>query len=72
MCTSACMWDNGLVNQKEGQMKPIEVTKQGVPGHTHTSVTRHDEVDPDFGFGSSCGAFDPETAALDRIGMPIH
>ena len=28
MCMRAGMWDNDLVNQKEGQMKPIEITKQ--------------------------------------------
>lgn len=51
-------WDNDLVNQKEEQMKPIEITKQDVLGYEHTFVVRHDtstnkvflaEVDPDFG-----------------------
>lgn len=57
-------WDNDLVNQKEGQMKPIEITKRDVLGHEHTFTVRHDtstdkaflaEVDPDFGCGSSRG-----------------
>lgn len=81
MCTRAGMWDNDLVNQKEKQMKPIEITKQDVLGYEHTFVVRHDEacgkvflaeIDPDFGFESFRGVFDSETAALDRIEMLIH
>lgn len=35
MC--AGLWDNDLVNQKEEQMKPIEITKQDVLGYMHTA-----------------------------------
>ena len=41
MYMSACTWDNDLVNQKEEQMKPIEITKQDVLGYEHTFVVRH-------------------------------
>lgn len=79
MC--AGLWDNDLVNRKEEQMKPIEVTKQGVLGHMHASVIRHDTptdkvflagVGLDLGCGSSRGVSGPETAALDRIEMPMN
>lgn len=62
-------------------MKPIEITKQGVPGHTHTFAVRHGtptdkvslaEVDPDLGCGSSRGVFGPEAAAANRIEMPMN
>lgn len=62
-------------------MKPIEITKQDVLGHTHTSVIRHDKstdkvflagVDPDFGCGSSRGVFSSEAAAINRIEMPMN
>lgn len=61
-------------------MKPIETTKQDVPGCERTFIVRHDkstnkvfltEVDPDFGCESFCGVFDSETAALDRIEMLV-
>lgn len=73
-------WDNDLVNQKEGQMTPIEVTRQDQFGHERTSVIRYDEargevflaeIDPDFGCGSSCSVFGSEAAAIDRIEMPM-
>lgn len=79
MC--AGLWDNDLVNQKEEQMKPIEITKQDVLGYMHTFVIRHDtstnkvflaEVDPDFGCESFRGVFGSETAALDRIEMLMN
>lgn len=41
MYMRACLWDNGLVGQKEGRMKPIEATEQGVPGCGHTFAVRH-------------------------------
>lgn len=81
MYTCAHTWDNGLVNQKEEQMKPIEITKQDKFGCDRTFVIRRDdacgkvflaEIDPDFGFESFCGVFDSETAALDRIEMLIY
>lgn len=81
MYMSACTWDNDLVDQKEEQMKPIEITKQDVLGHEHTLVVRHDtptdkvflaEVDPDFGCGSFRGVFGSEAAAINRIEMPMH
>ena len=69
-------------------MKPIETAKQDQFG---CDVIRRDEacgkvslaeIDPDFGFESSCSTFDPEAGpnakmrdapkALDRIEMPIH
>lgn len=72
-------------------MKPIKTTKQGQSGCDRTFVTRRDEacgkvfpaeIDPDFGFESSCGTSDPEVGpnakmrgvskALDRIEMLIH
>lgn len=42
MCMRARLWDNDLANQKEEQMKPIEITKQDVLGYKHTFVVRHD------------------------------
>lgn len=81
MCTSACTWDNDLVNQKEEQMKPIKITKQDVLGYEHTFVVRRDntcgkiflaEIDPDFGFESFCGVFGSIDAALDRIEMLMN
>lgn len=64
MYMSACTWDNGLVNQKEEQMKPIEITKQDQFGCERTFIIRRDET---------CGkVFDPETAAPDRTEMPIY
>ena len=62
-------------------MKPIETTKHGVLGHTHTSVIRHgtstDKVSPagvghDFGCGSFRGVSGPGAAAIDRIEMPMN
>lgn len=53
-------------------MKPIEATRQGVPGHGHTSAVRHgkpaDKASPagaglDFGRGSSRGVSGPGAAA---------
>lgn len=79
MC--AGLWDNDLVNQKEEQMKPIEITKQDVLGYMHTFVIRHDtstdkvflaEVDLDLGCESFRGVFGSETAALDRIEMLMN
>lgn len=81
MCMRARLWDNDLVNRKEGQMKPIEITRQDVLGHKHTFVVRHDtstdkvflaEVDPDFGCESFRGVFSSEAAAIDRIEMPMN
>ena len=81
MYTSACTWDNNLVNKKEKQMKPIEITKQEALGCEHTFVVRHDtstdkvflaEVDPDFGCESFRGVFDSEAAALNHIEMLMH
>lgn len=51
MC--AGLWDNGLVDQKGGQMKPAEA---GLG----------------LGCGPSRGVSGPETAALDRIEMPMN
>lgn len=77
-------WDNGHVDQEEGQIKPIkpiEITKQDVLGYTHTSAVRHDastdkvfpaEVDPDFGCESSRGVSGSEAAAVNRIEMPMN
>lgn len=81
MYTSACMWDNDLVDRKEGQMKPIEITEQDQFGCDRTFAIRRDEacgkvflaeIDPDFGFESFCGVFGSIEAALDRIEMPIY
>ena len=81
MYMRARTWDNDFVNQKEEQMKPIEITKQDQFGCDRTFVVRRDEacgkvflaeVDPDFGCESFCGVFDSETAARDRIEMLIH
>lgn len=81
MYMRACLWNNDLVNQKEEQMKPIEITRRDVLGHGHTFVVRHGkstdkvflaEVDPDFGCESFRGVFGPEAAAIDRIEMPMH
>lgn len=44
-------------------MKPIKVTKQGQFGCGRTFATRRDDA---------CGVFDSETAAPDRIEMPIY
>lgn len=70
MCTSACIWDNDLVNQKEGQMKPITAIGRGQSGYDHTSIIRPcgsgvslAGVDPDFGFGPFLGAYGPGAAA---------
>lgn len=66
MYVCAGLWDNDLVNQKEEQMKPIEITKQDVLGYMHTFVIRHDtstnkvflaEVDLDLGCESFRGVF---------------
>ena len=81
MYMRADLRDNDLVNQKEGQMKPIEITKQDVLGYKHTFVVRHDkstnkvflaEVDLDFGCESFRGVFSSEAAALDRIEMLMN
>lgn len=81
MCMRARLWDNDLVNQKEEQMKPIEITKQDVLGYKHPFVVRHDistnkvflaEVDPDFGCESFRGVFSSEAAAIDRIEMLMN
>lgn len=81
MYMSACAWDNDLVNQKEEQMKPIEITKQDALGYEHTFVIRHDkstnkvflaEVDLDFGCESFRGVFGSEAAAIARIEMLMH
>ena len=80
MCMRAGMWDNDLVNQKEEQMKPIKITKQGQFGYDRTFVIRRDEtcgkmflaeVDPDFGFESFRGVYGSMDAALDRIELLI-
>ena len=74
-------WDNDLVNQKEGQMKPVKVTKQGQFGYERTFVIRRDEtcgkmfpaeIDPDFGFESFRGVYGSMDAAPDRIEAFIH
>jgi len=81
MYLCACLWDNDLVNQKEEQMKPIEITKQDVLGYTHTFVIRNDkstnkvflaEVDLDFGCESFRGVFGSEAAAINRIEMLMN
>lgn len=81
MYMSACTWDNDLVNQKEGQTKPIKITKQDQFGYDRTFVIRRDEacgkmflaeIDPDFGFESFRGVFGSIEAALDRIETFIH
>ncbi len=81
MYMSACTWDNGLVNQKEEQMKPIEITERDQFGCDRTFAIRRDdacgkvflaEIGPDFDFESFCGVFDSETAAPDRIETFIH
>ena len=72
-------WDNGLVDQKGGKMKPVKATKQGQFGYGRTPVIRRDgtrgkvplaEIDPDFGFESSRGVYSPMDAAPDRIELP--
>lgn len=74
-------WDNDLVNRKEGQMKPIEITKRDVLGYGHAFAVRHGtstdkafpaEVDPDFGCESFRGVFGSEAAAINRIEMPMR
>lgn len=81
MCMRAGTWDNDLVNQKEEQMKPIEITKQDQFGYDRTFTIRRDdtcgkmflaEIDPDFGLESFRGVFGSIEAALDRIEMLIH
>lgn len=81
MCLRAPSWDNDLVNQKEEQMKPIEITKQDQFGYDRTFVIRRDnscgkmflaEIDPDFGFESFRGVFDSIETACDRIEMLIR
>lgn len=81
MCIRASLWDNDLVNRKEEQMKPIEITKQDVLGYTHTFVVRHDtstnkvllaEADHDFGCESFRGVFSSEAAAINRIEMLMN
>lgn len=81
MCIRVYPWDNDLVNQKEEQMKPIEITKQDQFGYDRTFIIRRDnvcgkmflaEIDPDFGFESFRGVFGSMDAALDRIEMFIH
>lgn len=81
MYMRAGLWDNDLVNQKEEQMKPIEITKQDQFGYDRTFIIRRDdscgkmflaEIDPDFGFESFRGVFGSIEAALDRIEMLIH
>lgn len=72
MHTSACTWDNYLVDRKEEQIFDIiGVTKQDRLGYGRELIIRRDEtcrkvflaeVDPDF------GSMD---AALDRIELPI-
>lgn len=70
------LWDNDLVNKKEGQMKPIKITKQDQFDCDRTFIIRRDdaygkmllaEIDPDFGFESFRGVFGSIEAALDRI-----
>lgn len=63
MCMHAGMWDNDLVNQKEEQMKPVEITKRDQFGYGRTFVIRRDET---------CGVYGPMDAALDRIELPIR
>ena len=44
MCMRARTWDNGLVDQQEGQneaREAIGITKQGVPGRKRTFAVRH-------------------------------
>lgn len=41
MYMSACTWDNDLVNQKEGQMKPIKITKQDQFGYDRIETFIH-------------------------------
>lgn len=81
MCMHAGMWDNDPVNQKEEQMKPVEITKQDQFGHERTFVIRRDETcgkmflaefDPDFGFESFRGIYSSMDAALDRIELLIN
>lgn len=72
--------DNDLVNRKEGQNEAVEVTERDRFGHERTFVIRRGEtcgetflaeIDPDFGFESSRGAYGPMDAAPDRIELPI-
>lgn len=53
-------------------MKPIEIAERDRFGRDRAFTIRRDEacgkmslaeIDPDFGFESSCGVFDSETAA---------
>lgn len=70
-----------LSTRRRGKTKPIEATRQGVPGHGHASAVRHGtpagkaflaEVGPDFGRGSFRGVFGPGAAATGRIEMPMR
>lgn len=79
MYTSACTWDNDLVNQKEEQMKSITIIERDQLGYDHTFVIRPcesgvslAEVDPDFGFESFLGVYGSEAAAFDRIEMLVR
>lgn len=81
MYMRAGLWDNDLVNQKEEQMKPIEITKQDQFGCDRTFTIECDnasgemflaEIDPDFGFETFCGVFDSIETACDRIEMLIR
>lgn len=81
MCIRVYPWDNDLVNQKEGQMKPIKIPKQDQFGYDRTFVIRRDEacgkmflaeIDPDFGFESFRGVYGSMDAALDRIELLIR
>ena len=74
-------WDNGLVDQKEGQMKPVEATERGQSGHGRTPVIRRDGacgkvfpagIDPGLGFGPPRGVYGPMEAAPGRIEAPTH
>lgn len=62
-------------------MKPVKITKQDQFGYERTFVIRRDEtrgkmflaeIDPDFGFESFRGVFDPIEAAPDRIEAFTH
>ena len=78
MCTSARTWDNDLVNQKEEQMKPIEITKQDQFGYERKFIIRHDntsgkmflaEIDPDLVSSRSAACsvpLRPHSTALRR------
>lgn len=82
MCTCVPPWDNGLVNQKEGNMKTMTIIKHDKFGHVRTFAIRPyeirpgvqdgdgvilAEIDPEFHRESFIGYYTSKAAALDYI-----